>query len=502
MARTKVTFHGVEGMFTLPAPYGGAIGPGQSAILADDVATVLANIGVPLSQQVTLTQEPESTPLTSQALNTLVSAQSTLLLYADAVNGNDASNGLTATSPVKTLAKLRSLIPGMWRSVVNVYLAAGTYEWNDPATTVPNWGMPTGPDAYPIAFVGGFDSLYGSKTSAATDGTYVDGSFSTTIDVNRGDFIQMTSGSNAGQRRTIISNTNLGRFNVNAPFFDVVGAGDTFIVQRPNVIITSPSGFLGIQASRNRVGWLGVQFDASTAFGFFVFDGAEGQYEACQILNGFVGIEHRAAELQPSPFIYNWGLANPLNPFSGDSVAVYFKNCFIQVDTHCNLQGYMVADSVDILLLSGATANIAVPSFRNSSITSANGGVSVTISGSESNGTGTVRGLFDTSDGNMFDIGDNSNLTIADCDISNSAGDAIVTRRGSTASVTDVGGTGNTGAGIHAAQISSIIVDGTTTVTGASDALVGATPATYAAIIAGPGVSDALGNRINPDTAA
>jgi hypothetical protein len=98
-------------------------------------------------------------------------ASGALAFFVDAVNGNDANDGLTPQTAVQTTGRLLQLLPDSYMVSLRVYFAPGTYPWPSPDTFAYN-PLHVGPTGEPVAWIGGMSTLAGP---VALDADTLDG---------------------------------------------------------------------------------------------------------------------------------------------------------------------------------------------------------------------------------------------------------------------------------------------------------------------------------------
>ena len=113
------------GVATLPPPYRGSLVAGSGAIVSDEIATVLSNLGGPEKVLGTFRLDVTTEPGDPQY-------GSDVEVFADPINGDDANPG-TETRKVKTFQRAWTLgaVPGARKR--RIYLDAGTYPCTAPS---------------------------------------------------------------------------------------------------------------------------------------------------------------------------------------------------------------------------------------------------------------------------------------------------------------------------------------------------------------------------------
>jgi len=343
---TEITFNSVEGMFTLPLPYSGVLGPGQKAILADPPATVEANFGGKVPPVVTLTQVPDTTtPSTQSALPAAVydlNPTQDFAIYA-AVDGNDANSGLASNMAVETAIKAFSLVPpNRQSSSLKMYFGAGHFPIDCTNLRPIIFGPLSGPGPAgaisPSTQYNPFLEIIGTyqdvglgvrTTTSPSDGTSVtDTGLSMTVDAYFGYTVRCTQGANAGQRRGIKYNTAT-TLDLDTPFFNTVSAGDQFVVEQPGTFFDCVGA--PVFTSFGRYIMKGIQINVTPdANGnqFLAFGGGQGG--GIVMLNGVI-INSGTCLI---PFATSaQALPLPLGSEVLDQTGVTFQNTYVVIGT-------------------------------------------------------------------------------------------------------------------------------------------------------------------------
>jgi hypothetical protein len=441
--------------------------------------------------------------LTGGTAGTLATGE--VIIYADAVNGNDLNPG-TSAQPVKTLRQAQELIPASWKRNMQIHLAPGVYSITGTTGGPPGWGSHVGPDASSPMLIGSYTNELGDRTvsgGSADGGQFADNTLSISVDQYRGAWALCISGANAGQRRIIKSNSADGLFKLAVPFFSAVSPGDVMQIQLCAVQIDVIDVAFMAQVT---ILCQGIRFNLVGGAPTGTFRFARWECNGCEIAgNGGNLIVEANSNFASTGFPNPYGTSNPLNPLmppTGDP-GCFVHDVFLGVfdpGSEFNMIGVMD----DIFALNqGGLLDLGGVSARQMLIDGF-GPESLTVLEPLSNGIGTFPCTFD---GNS-NFGPGAPLVLSErgcrffgvaVDLSNSTGDAVVLTGRSTAHLEAVTGTGNTGFGINAQQQAAVFYNPAATgnptmVTGtAGDVLVASNPPlTYAAIDAGPGFTDAV----------
>jgi hypothetical protein len=276
---------------------------------------------------------------------------------APAITETDVIINVVPGGPVSTLAQAAALVPFAWRKQCKIFLAPGVAYTTDgiPRTSGIFTGIPVGPEATPLAIIGGYTDEIGTQTETVGDPTGVTVSTGTAmaLDEFRGGFIRCLTGANAGQRRSIASNTVGGAVSVRAPAFTApIAIGDTFVIEQPSVAI-SYSELFGFQGPETIVGLKGIRWIAAGPNAFFNVDGAHLYQEGVQYYAGFTTMrvanqgQFHGGSGEPDYVGGPWVADGVDNPFPAETApaGVYFNLLFLFV-INGQMNAYLTSDFV------------------------------------------------------------------------------------------------------------------------------------------------------------
>jgi hypothetical protein len=439
-------------------------------------------------------------------INNLV-AENDVFIYVNSVTGNDNKDGSTPAKAVKTITRATELVPLAWSKACQVIFAPGTYDVDPTAT---NYGTVFGPiggpkgiKASPMTWSGGFTNEYGDKPSLPSNGEFVKNA-SIGVTANRGDYVSVMTGANAGQRRMVISSgvttagaPSPGQFNVNVAFDNPILNGDVFRIEKPSVTINgSIFSFLGI--GNFLIGMKGFRFENPWFPGNTIIQAFYSNIvmEGCQFNGlGFSGPQHSALfhAQSFSQLFYNTDLPIIFDDALRGPAGVYIQNSFINATAFSTLKGFFVMDNCFIQADTQSEVELRNPNLKNTSIVLFQKST-CEVEGGFRNGFTTVRSVLDG--GNI--TANDSGVQVVSTTIKNSGGDAIQADSGSFVAVFDVDGTGNAGVGLHSTNSAKMLYDSSTSVTGVGGdiQLQGAAATTYAAVNGATAISDVRLNMV------
>ncbi len=453
--------------------------------------------------------------LTQEGVVTLgqVASDTDIGIFVDSATGNDANPG-TQALPVQTLAQALAILPngiraGANSNIIHLVNDGVTQEIYDIGNSVLNAGVPVGAQGTPLIIQSTpITTVDATETAGDINGlTITDAALTLTPNAEEGNFVRATSGANEGQRRMIREN-GATTIEVNAPFPNAIGIGDTFQIEIPGAIIQYgdfdgsefdfgpyPIGFIDIKLQPNSaysnvnafsaspmVAWKGCQWDA-------------GGYEIALMNSNW-----------QCAFIFNhlWGTA-PGDPFNslfnanfGDGL--YINNAVMFI-ARSMLMGYIVVRNTfydaESFGPGQCSQTLISPDFKDSFFNvGANSNCYIMGDaffvpcriGRFNNTPVTVAGQ------SFFDAG-----SFGANEFSNAPDDAVLVDTGAFANLANAIGTGSDAFGIHVQGMSQAQFNGSTTLTGsAGDTSVGGTPKTYAALGAdGFTESNAGGSTLN-----
>jgi hypothetical protein len=376
-------------------------------------------------------------------------------IYVDSVSGSDSNSG-EIVSPVMSFDRAWSLAGSITNGVIIIF-ASGTYILSHSGSNSNRntyalnhqWGS----NSKGILLSGGFEvlytgtiassSLYGSSVGMISD-PVVTGAF--TVDSLVGKCVRMTTGSLSGYASMIWSNGVSGNLELLRPFNSSIGvpvSGNTYEIIQPNVTFvfsgsTSFRGNQGQMLSTRGIKWQGAAGTSPTLnFGGMVFSPQANEFYTgggTLFFNGCMYAPQFASTT-------NTPMLDPMF----ERVNMFVSGGTFQMSGFSLFAGSPVFKSVTFTVLNSA---IEMGEFHlTGSVVQLYRGSSFHCTPSY-NVTDHYPRIWNSTS-NAITLESIATTNLRKIDIRNSAGHAIYASYNSNVSLTDITGSGNTGAGIY-----------------------------------------------------
>lgn len=424
---------------------------------------------------------------------------SDVVLFVDAVSGDDSRSGLSAATALRSFDVAIGKLPRSWVGKCRVNLASGSYS---SALSELLFDGPVGGLAEPLMIIGPLiDSGLGTliDTGGSTT-TVINAGAGMVVNAHFGMRLRVLTGARAGQTRTIVSNTATS-FTLNNPLTGGATAlGDTMIVETQGASLTLGATMTWI--SKGQASKAGVVF----GFAFYAIEFVHPSNRRIQITGG-----DTVAQFDTCEFNLSGGTSSHvITAFGAQLRLSTLIFSFPDVSnsssgTACSIKGGVANSTLSGLLITNGgrggtmtvvmdTAGVFISGNAQGGFFSSpwiiRGGIVVEINSFALISNGTIDGgAVQTT---LLRVLSGSVVTSLSAVLQNALGDAIFVDRADLLGGTTVTGAGNVGFGVHLAAMASGVFTAAATVTGtAGDIEVGATVSTHANLTAATFVTDA-----------
>lgn len=409
-------------------------------------------------------------------------------LYVNQSTGNDNNPG-TLALPLATIpaAVLRANAVG-WTGYCHINISADTYVLAATSSIVAD--VPMAVNGEPMVLVGTMiDSGIGQRVvSASTAGsgvtfaTVTDSVGGLTVNAFAGMFLRYTSGTQAGKRYVIKSNS--------ASVFTLCGTqsvpanNDTFVVEKPGTVIRTANNVLNV--SFCQIGAQAINFDGQgSASANLNLRAAQLHHSSCW----FSGYQNVSANYQGALFtIFATTVSRAMFPSLGllQTVGSFFNAALANAQANTLRQSAMdfqqcLFSGVNVLAPAGGYFQIVNCAFEGASAVAMSVGAKLQMALCRFEGVTAIAGDYATA---AVVIDEGSSALIQTIDISNCTALAIAVTGGSTCNGSGITGSGNVGASAVTVLKNSRFIKSTgntvTATTPGNDVQVGTNAATSA----------------------